>query len=535
MRLLDVIKEIQISVNNRPFIRDNWDILIALALFTIFYILFFNFYIYSAMGDTISYINIARAYASGNVFEAVNACWSPLFSWLMVPFLFFSSNLLYAVYVSKLVSYIIGFFTIISIRMLYNKFEMDQLIKRVFLFSIIPLILYFSLIKNTPDLLVVLILFYYLSLIFDSQYSNKVSFGILCGFTGVLAYITKSYLFFYFILHFLIFNVIFYKKSAKDMKVNVLKNLIFGLTVFFIISGIWIGMISDKYDKFTISTAGEYNQAIMGPDYMGHHPVYHVGLIEPPGKFSTSIWDEPSFINIHHWSPFSSWENFEYQLRLIVKNIVYAFVVIESFIIASIVIIISSLIFIFRSRSDKFSKNNISYLLLTIFIYIAGYTLINVEWRYFFFIFILVMFIGFYLVSVLFKNGSINSKLRNVLLILLIVSFVIQPSLELILFSNTENSSYNLSIVLRTDYGIQGNIASQDNWEEMVSISYYLNSKYYGLTKKTDDPMELQRELKDNNIDYYFVWNKNESIIFTEYKEITVGKIENLRIYAKLK
>lgn len=535
MRLLDISKNIKTFINDSSFVRDNWDIIIALTSFTVFAIIFFNYYIYSATGDALSYVHIAQAYASGDVSEAVNGYWSPLFSWLMIPFLFFNSNPLYAVYVLKIVSLIIGFFTIISIRRLYNKFEMDLLVKRVFLFSLIPVILYFSLKINTPDLLVVLILVYYLSLIFNPQYSNKISFGILCGFTGALSYLTKSYLFFFFLVHFLLFNLIYYFRSNKIKKRNVLKNLILGLTVFFLISGLWIGVISDKYDKFTISTAGEYNQAMMGPDYAGHHPLYHVGLIEPPGKFATSIWDEPSFTKLNHWSPFTSWANFEYQLQLLVENIFIAFAIIKSFFIVSIFIIILSILFIFKFKSDKLSRNRLLYLLLTIFIYIGGYTLVTVEWRYFWFIFILIMFTGFYLVSTLFKHKTINSSLRNVFLILLVASFVIQPVFELVLFSNPENSAYDLSETLKTDYGIQGNIASNDKWGEMTTISYYLNAKYFGLTQKSHNYMDLQKELESNNIKYYFVWNNIDNMVLSEdYKEITNDKIKGLRIYMRI-
>ncbi len=524
---------IQMLTINKSF-KENWDIIIALTSFIILAIIFFNFYIYSATGDALSYIHISQAYASGDVSEAVNGYWSPLLSWFMVPFLFFNSNPLYAVYVLKIISLIIGFFTIISIRRLYNKFEMDLLVKRIFLFSLVPVILYFSLIMNTPDLLVVWVLVYYLSLIFDPEYSNKTSFGVLCGFTGALSYLTKSYLFFFFLLHFLLFNLIYYFRSTRIQKRNVLKNLFLGLTIFFIISGLWITIISDKYDKFTISTAGEYNQAIMGPGYAGHHPLYQVGLIEPPGKFATSIWDEPSFTKLNNWSPFGSWMNFEYQLQLIVKNILHVFEIIESFFIVSIFIIILNIVFILKSRSDKLSRNRVLYLLLTIFIYIGGYTLVTVEWRYFWFIFILIMFTAFYLVSLLYRDKTINSNLRNILLILLVASFVIQPVFELFLFSNPENSAYNLSKTLRTDYGIQGNIASNDKWGEMTTISYYLNARYFGLTKNTNDSVELKRELLGNDIDYYFVWNNNETILLTDYKEITGGRIEDLRIYARI-
>ena len=67
-----------------------------------------------------------------------------------------------------------------------------------------------------------------------------------------------------------------------------------------------------------------------------------------------------------------------------------------------------------------------------------------------------------------------------------------------------------------------------------MGISYYLNSKYYGLTNVTKNSEELESELSVNQIDYYFVWNNSSIINFSNYEEITHGKIDGLKIYAKI-
>lgn len=87
-------------------------------------------------GDEISYIDIAQAYAAGNWGTAINGYWSPLYSWLITPLLLYMSNPLKAVYVSKIVSLIIGLFTIISVRKLFREFEMDLRVERSFLLAI---------------------------------------------------------------------------------------------------------------------------------------------------------------------------------------------------------------------------------------------------------------------------------------------------------------------------------------------------------------------------------------------------------------
>ncbi|MCE7697962.1 MAG: hypothetical protein K8E24_003700 [Methanobacterium paludis] len=334
----------------------------------------------------------------------------------------------------------------------------------------------------------------------------------------------------------------------SQKKRNVLKNMVLGLFVFFVIGGLWTGTISEKYGKLTISTSGEHNQALVGPEYavnlIGHaaHPIYYIGLLKPPYNSSISIWDDPSTISMVKWSPFDSVGSFEYELKLIWTNILYTTHLIESFFLIAVIIIVAAILLILKPKSQKASKDKLIYLLATMFLYVGGYCLIIPEWRYYWFIFILLMLMGFYLVDTLYKNKTLNSTLRNILLIVLILSFVMEPIYELNLFANSSDKVYILSNSLKDDYGIHGNIASNhegdkdiasEQWGEMLCISYYSHCKYYGLTKKTEDSNELQRELDANNIDYYFVWDNSNNITLSGYREITNGKMQDLKIYAR--
>ena len=254
-------------MKNRSFLNDNLDIIIFLIIYSVIAGFLLQYFQYMIAGDEISYIDIAGAYATGNWGTAINGYWSPLYSWLLTPFLLFQYNPLYAVYISKIVSLIIGFFAIITVRRLSRTFEIDRNIERSILIALIPSLIFFSLIYPTPDLLLVLFLTYYLSIIFKSEYSNSLINGVICGFVGAAAYLTKSFAFPFFLVHFVLFNMIFFVKGLEIEKKNILKNLSLGLILFFVMSGLWAGTISEKYGKMTISTAGEYNQAIVGPKY----------------------------------------------------------------------------------------------------------------------------------------------------------------------------------------------------------------------------------------------------------------------------
>lgn len=70
-----------------------------------------NYYQYSIGIDGISYVNISKLYLFGDFTNAINGYWGPLFSWMLVPFLkIFGSTPDNALYASKLLSLIIGFF-----------------------------------------------------------------------------------------------------------------------------------------------------------------------------------------------------------------------------------------------------------------------------------------------------------------------------------------------------------------------------------------------------------------------------------------
>lgn len=344
----------------------------------------------------------------------------------------------------------------------------------------------------------------------------------------------QKFCFTIFLVHFILFNTFFYFKSLNTQKrAKILKNLSIGLIVFFAISGIWIGLISDKYNKITFGTSGEYNHDLVGPKSQGHYE-YYKGLVNQPNNSSFSPWEDPSYFKMESWSPFQSLDYFMFQIDLILKNIVKIISIIELFSVLSIVIIIAAIVLIIKSRADGDSKKKLIYLLTTILIYAGGYTPLILEERYLWLISILLLITGCYVLSLLFKMNYINKFKKNILVIFLILSFIMTPFSVLVFDFNGEQSIYNLSLTLKNKYNVHGNIASNDNLVDTDHIVFLMNSKYYGMPKKTNNYNEKKAELENYNIDYYLVWGKSkENDYFSKYfKEITNGTIKNLRIYS---
>jgi hypothetical protein len=331
---------------------------------------------------------------------------------------------------------------------------------------------------------VVCILIFYLNFLIDPRYCHRLSMGLLAGLAGGLAFLSKSYVFFFFIIHYALSNLYYLKISPVNRKI-ISKNLLLGFLVFFVISGIWIRAISEKYGKITVGTAGSYNYALIGPDSNGH-PMFN-GLLKPPNTIAISAWEDPSYIKIKNWNPLASKENFLYQLKVIYSNILKIIQVLNSFSIFSLLIIIIAIIYFFKDR-DKESKNKIFILLLTIIIFASGYSFILIEDRYMWFICILLL-LGIYLVETIFKAFSSKQKIKNILIFLLAWSFIIYPTLTISEFSGSGLEDYKLAESLKNQ-GLQGNVASNNQWETSIYMVYYANSRYYSQTNSKGIQLE---------------------------------------------
>lgn len=516
---------------NKYISKLDFKLILILLIYLVLGLFFLNYYLYLFNSDAISYINIAQKYMAGDWNNAINGYWGPLLSWFMIPFLLFSSNPLENLYLSKLLSIFIGLFTIIGFKLLSDKFEIKGRLLTLFLVSLIPIMLVFSLSMITPDLLILCLLVFYLNYIFDDNYSSNIRNGLLCGIFGGLAFLTKSYAFIFFILHFSLFNVFYYfKNSSKNNKKVISKNFLIGISIFFIISGAWIGIISDKYGYTTFGTTGKYNYNIVGPESQGH-PMYYQGLIKPPNDSAVSAWEDPSYFSMKSWSPLDSFSNLFYQINLLFDNILKILDILLSYSIFSLIIIMVAIIFIMKSDSKSY-KTKIKCLLFTILIYSGLYALILVENRYLWLVYVLILMMGLLLIGYYSKVYKLNN-FKNVLILLLILSFSIGPIIDLTINLDIEKNIYELGQDLKVNYNLNGKIASNTGWEFNTYLAYYLNSKYYGMTINNNDYNSVNNQLEENNIDYYFVWY-NKEMILPDYKEVIYIKNWGLRIYSKV-
>ena len=518
-----------------------------------------KFYQYQINPDGISYIAIAEKYLAGNFADAVNGYWMPLYSWLLAPFLALGIFPLLAV---KILALIIGLPTLIGARWLASRFALAELTKNILLLALIPLMIFFAFNRISPDFLIVGVLIFYLAAVFDPNYANgKYAKGLLCGALGSLAYLAKGYGLPFFLTHFLIFNgLLYFTATARIEKKNVFKNFASGLIVFFIISGAWIFLISQKYGHLTFNTAAGYNYALLEAGDLFHNRA----LLAPPNATAASYWEDPSFVDVKRFAnrqaaarksphdtanqsgevskkiapPKNEANHIADKLlglfkktALLKRNLAPTLAIFSAISGFAFVILLAALWFCRPWRREKL-RSSIFYALLTLAIYSFGYMLIAVEDRYFWIAAILLMMIAAHFFDALFKlkNSFLHGAATVAMSAVVMFSFWKAPADFLLHKKDTSRHHYKLSQKLKSEYDIHGNIASDLNWSRTLYLAYFNGYKYYGVTGHEGRDQSILRQLEENNIAYYFVWS-DTSEFYVPFKEITGGQIHGLRIY----
>ncbi|MBI4847187.1 MAG: hypothetical protein HY808_01230 [Nitrospirae bacterium] len=515
-----------------------------LIIYLIVGIILAFYYKYEGLhSDAVAYFSIAHKYSNGDYADAVNGFWSPLFSWLLVPFIKAGLNPLHAARILNLIS---GFFLLTGIRSLSYSFDISDRLRVVMLITAVPVILSYTTIIF-PDMILLCLLVYYLAIIFRADYPGKISNGIISGVIGATAYFSKNYAFPFFISHFTLFSIFHYIKNKTGAeRAGVLKNGVAGMLVFALLSGFWIFAISSKYGHFAVGTAGSYNFSQIGPELpqMSEQPepVLFMGLIEPSNKTAVSIMEDPTYMKVQSWSPFQSQRYFMHFAKHVLNNIYNIAFVFNKFSLLSGVIIIAYVILIFY-YGRMFHNTELLYPLSTLILFSAGYTpfIIDVNnERYIWLANILLLLMCGHLLTKLFSTGSFISGLwRNILMFIFILSFLKLPLG--VISEKPDRGERNLGLFsgIESVYDLHGRIASNDRWGDTLQIVYYKNmrdnrSQYLGMPKKGQSDDALLNELKVYDIDYYLVWENEAALpeFLMNKKDITGGGVPGLRVYS---
>lgn len=259
--------------------------------------------------DTASYIAIAFKYQQGDFFTAVNGYWSPLYSWLLTPLLFTGVD------PDMLLGFINGLSCLIILYQLYkiaSYFKLLFYLNILLQFSFALALAQFSFVNITPDLLNLVFLVIYLRLYLTKQLFQK---PFLTGLLGVLMYLSKYYTFGFFLAHICL--VYFIESFIQKNKTG--KAFIKTLSVFLLLSSLWIICLTVKYNHLLLAYSGSYNHAITKSGVIYHEWELN-GLVSPAENQLFPWEDIKQVYDYKDWSPFENKETFNTQVSITKTN-----------------------------------------------------------------------------------------------------------------------------------------------------------------------------------------------------------------------
>lgn len=487
---------------------------IALLIYLVLGAMLLPYYRYQINPDGISYISSASKYLRGEFDSATTGHWSPLFSLLLVPWLYLGVDGLLA---SKLLTLAIGALTLLAIQQVSLRFHLSNEIRITILGTSIPVIVSFALGQITPDPLQTCILLFYFAIIFDRRYTNRLTYGVWCGILGGIGYLAKHYSLPFFLGHFPLMNIVhYYQTPAAESKKAVVRNFLVGIVLCSLISSPYIAAISTKYGGLMFSTTGAANYLSMSPKPPQRQLNY---FIEPPDKTAVSIWEDPysffsSFSYHVPWSPFESYATFKHLLKIVAANALQAITLVIVFSPLACVINLIYLILLFLHTERPRSKIDMLFPWLTMFLFASGYCFarIGLEERYIMVICFLLMVTSGYILTKCFQHPFFTKTKKIILLSLFITSFAISPLQNLRHSFNSGKALYQVSQTLKGYIPPGAKLASTGYWYESLYLAYHLSSQIYGTTEHMTAE-EATREMERYQITHFMVWDDHGGTI----------------------
>ena len=287
-------------------------ILVTLA-YLVGFVIFLPRYSHQINPDAINYIHMAQAYVRGDIANALNGCWSPLFAWLLVPFVANGADILWA---AKIVTGIGGLAFTLAGGLLFRRFGLSPLAATAATAALAGLALTCAMLVIAPDILVSALLALYLALTLSPTVISRPRGALVCGLVAGIAFLTKAFALPFTLVHFTgVCALLVCRDGHRAPCAPAVRALAWFALGLALLTGPWIGMLSWRYGHFTVATSAGYNHRLVAPGYTEGHQL--IGL-RPVGGYpddmSLAAKQPPS------WSPFDGPQSALHQVRVIARG-----------------------------------------------------------------------------------------------------------------------------------------------------------------------------------------------------------------------
>jgi len=418
---------------------------VLLFSYAVFALIFGLAYRYAINPDGTSMLRLAGYVAEGNFMQSISPGYSPLFTWLIAPFMYLG---LEAQSAARITIALCGAGLLLGSWFLTLRFDIPGNMRFAAMMIAALLISFWTIQFISPDVLFAALLVCYLYLVTDPNVLNSRKTAFFCGVVGGFTCLAHHYAMPFFLIHFpvmlLLRGHMDRERAGLSLK-RVILSSITGIAGFVIVVSLWVGIVSVKNGHLTISIKGGAAHAIMGPkDVDRRHQFFVGGLFVPKYSYNIHVFEDPSDVEYKTWSPFESKEYFIHQLKVIKINAEYIFdhFVNKSpfFTYSSVVCVLLFVpIVLFLTRLNDRKKFLYSWAVITFCIYCSGFLLLIARSpRRFYALMIVFLFLAFHFMKELelyFKDMLSKQKYNALVVCLLMIvmsAFALKPGTNLI-------------------------------------------------------------------------------------------------------
>ncbi len=460
--------------------------------------------------DGVSYLRVAEHLLAGRFAESVNGYWSPLYSWLLVPLLGLGVDGALAM---RLVNLVAGAGALTGFRHLSFQFGVKKTLVDIASFGV-GLYLWAQALNSeeglTPDLLLAAWLSWYL--VFVGRRPRTAGNAAIAGLFAGAAYLSKAYALPFFLVHIggVCAAELWMVRGRMAWWGMPMRRFVAACGCFGLLAGPWAAILSAHYGRPTFGTSASYNLSLMHSEAL--HPMYTEGLIPPPSPHGVSAWDDPTFLPMTDWRWWRSLADFKVGAQEIILNLRDAALDFERRLGAALALTLALVASLFVGAWDRRRRRQLSALLLTSALYVSGYALTAkfLSHRYLLIVGLLFMVGAMFFAEQVRRLGSRRTPLAALLVVGVAASMAVSAgSLLLDEYWGGRPAALRLrSIAASLEDRVPpgSRIASDDDWHGSLSLSYWLDGRYYGLPRPADREEQLRRE----NIEFLIVWSPED-------------------------
>jgi hypothetical protein len=265
--------------------------------------------------DGLAYMLIAQYYLSGQTALMISGVWSPLLSWLIVPWLLVFDDPLLAAHAAMAVSAVVFLFGCFCV---LRAVRLPGIAIVIGTWITAFLSVAWSGVVITPDLLMAGLFCCGTSRLLSDKWVANARTALGAGLILGAAYLAKAIALPLSVLIIIALagtNVAVFQSSLRRT-VRATTIIVAG---FLIIAGPWIGILSYKYGRPVFSTIGPIQHTVAGPPDMfrGHPDKLH--FYKPESGRITTLEDR-SNLPYNTWSPFENVAYAVHQVKVILHN-----------------------------------------------------------------------------------------------------------------------------------------------------------------------------------------------------------------------